>query len=842
MSSAGNFQQVLANFTKRLSKDELSDFKFSSLQDVLATVEIIQAEQGQKKKMMNLTRIQRFLEAMNNYGKVIEVFLNASDILCFVWGPMNTWADSFDTLLGAYQQLSESIPLFDQYHSLFETNPDMERVLIFIYDDILEFHRAALRFFKRPMWKQLFRSAWNDFRTRFQHILDDLCRHKALIETQANLARIQESRNERAHVRNQFDMIEDDRRRRRHLDVINWLSAVDPRLDQEAARAIWQEYPASGQWLLVNEKMKAWMDSNSSLIPMLWMNGIPGAGKTILTSLIVHECQISSMIPVLYFYCNHQDAHRKSFQALSRAFLVQLLRYDEALLPYIYDKCIGSGNTSLVSSQMCDEILRTCLKTMSEAYIIIDGIDECDPTERKTILSFFISIIERANAAAKLRALFVSQDENDIRKSLRTASVLKLTDAHNRSDIESYTSHWVSKIQAKFSLPQKTAEYIKSAVCEGSDGAISMNTKDHTVDFENRRLCQHVSDLCGSLVEVLPGDRVRLVHGTAKSYLIHHDLVHMHQEERELALLCLRYMLFDCFDANLLEDEVRELIGSGYYAFQDYAVVHWVDHLEDSIPYLLQSDTQIMEDINSAISDFHEAFGAAEASEDDISQELRDKCKHLEKVPFHENLLLLLGHTRKIRKQEESIAGLGEFGDIISRNRSILERLISLDPASKANLQTIYGEHWHKCPRHACFFFHEGFPNSARRDNHVSRHEKPFFCTETSCPRIHLGFSTEKELKRHMNINHPDPSILFPKIKKPPKKHVCETCSTEFTRAHNLKVHRLTHTNERPWACSLCDKTFVRKHDRDRHERLLHSTSASGSPTPTVQSSGDMAV
>jgi hypothetical protein len=83
-----NFQQVLAKFTTRLTKQELNDFKFSSLDDVLATVETIQAEQGRRKEMMNLTRIQRFLEAMGQYGQVIEVFLNTSSILCFVWGPM----------------------------------------------------------------------------------------------------------------------------------------------------------------------------------------------------------------------------------------------------------------------------------------------------------------------------------------------------------------------------------------------------------------------------------------------------------------------------------------------------------------------------------------------------------------------------------------------------------------------------------------------------------------------------------------------------------------------------------------------------------------------------------
>jgi len=37
-----NFQQALANFSKRLTKQEVDDFKFSSISDVLEAVEEIQ--------------------------------------------------------------------------------------------------------------------------------------------------------------------------------------------------------------------------------------------------------------------------------------------------------------------------------------------------------------------------------------------------------------------------------------------------------------------------------------------------------------------------------------------------------------------------------------------------------------------------------------------------------------------------------------------------------------------------------------------------------------------------------------------------------------------------------
>lgn len=48
-------------------------------------------------------------------------------------------------------------------------------------------------------------------------------------------------------------------------------------------------------------------------------------------------------------------------------------------------------------------------------------------------------------------------------------------------------------------------------------GAVSIDMEDESIDFENRRLCTHVRDLCGSLIDVLPGDRVQLVHETARS-------------------------------------------------------------------------------------------------------------------------------------------------------------------------------------------------------------------------------------------------------------------------------------------------------------------------------------
>jgi hypothetical protein len=55
-----------------------------------------------------------------------------------------------DTLLDAYEQIGENIPPLMQYNALFVNNSNMRKVLELYYGDILEFHRRALAFFKRP--------------------------------------------------------------------------------------------------------------------------------------------------------------------------------------------------------------------------------------------------------------------------------------------------------------------------------------------------------------------------------------------------------------------------------------------------------------------------------------------------------------------------------------------------------------------------------------------------------------------------------------------------------------------------------------------------------------------
>jgi hypothetical protein len=89
MSTArGSFEVILADFKKNLTPRELQDFQFVTLNDVRETALRIQKDQENLKTMMNMARLESFLEAMNQFGKVIEVFGNANIFVAVVWGPL----------------------------------------------------------------------------------------------------------------------------------------------------------------------------------------------------------------------------------------------------------------------------------------------------------------------------------------------------------------------------------------------------------------------------------------------------------------------------------------------------------------------------------------------------------------------------------------------------------------------------------------------------------------------------------------------------------------------------------------------------------------------------------
>ena len=86
--------------------------------------------------------------------------------------------------------------------------------------------------------------------------------------------------------------------------------------------------------------------------------------------------------------------------------------------------------------------------------------------------------------------------------------------------------------------------------------------------------------------------------------------------------------------------------------------------------------------------------------------------------------------------------------------RRILEEFSAEVPKGSPMLSEAYGIMLFKCPIVHCTRFYHGFASRQQRDKHLGQHERTHKCTHEGCDYMELGFPTESELRRHIELCH----------------------------------------------------------------------------------------
>jgi hypothetical protein len=476
-----SFRHALQTFKASLSVEELEEFELVTLRDLKIRLQAIQNKQESKKRLRNMRRLNYFLEAVEGHGKTIQVFLNTSDILCFVWGPMsfilqvaNNYAEAFHTLLDIYHDIGDNLPLLSQYQTLFSSNPHMVRILEHMFMTIFEFHLEALKYFKQPSWKKIFSHTCKTFRSRFNPIIDQLRQYKSLLEKQASLAQFLEFQAANAKAVAEFQQIRENEQRRRYADVQRWLAAADVRADHSGFASVRRADDDSGQWVLDTDQFQTWVDPKlhgSSRQAMLWVNGMPGAGKTVIASRIIDKLCSDSSSTTIYFYCRHGDEQRNSFLGIAAGLLAQMIRLNANIVDYLYEKVYAKGSVRLSLDEARD-VLEVGIKSFSRTSIVIDGLDECNAREQHTVTMWFRDLIEKSPSGLEgsVRCLFLSQEGKITSKRLADLPQLPLRSESHDRDIARFIRGMGEKVQRKYRIDDNVRQNLTDAVEKYSCG------------------------------------------------------------------------------------------------------------------------------------------------------------------------------------------------------------------------------------------------------------------------------------------------------------------------------------------------------------------------------------
>ncbi|KAI4671112.1 uncharacterized protein J4E88_009510 [Alternaria novae-zelandiae] len=203
----------------------------------------------------------------------------------------------------------------------------------------------------------------------------------------------------------------------RLAQIRSWLSAPDPSSNYQKAHN--QRQPGTGQWLLQeHENFKNWKEDAAS---RLWLYGIPGCGKTILSSTVVehlqHHCGDDKRKVTVYFYFDFNDAQKQIPELMLRSLLRQLLQHT-ITIPECVDALFASCGDGQQQPPL-HKLLTVAPQVMGQfthVYIVLDALDEC--TQRPGLMDLLIAIDGLRLDGVHL--LMTSRKERDIETSLET--------------------------------------------------------------------------------------------------------------------------------------------------------------------------------------------------------------------------------------------------------------------------------------------------------------------------------------------------------------------------------------------------------------------------------------
>jgi cell division protein FtsB len=231
---------------------------------------------------------------------------------------------------------------------------------------------------------------------------------------------------------------EDRQQRDERQSILTWLTPTDYTAQQHDF--VSRRQAGTGQWLLDSAEFQAWLETDKQT---LFCPGIPGAGKTILTSIVVQELTTrfrnDESIGIAYLYCNFRRQDEQKVDDLLASLLKQLSQ-ERTFLPDSVETLYGKHKDKRTRPSF-DEISRTfqtVTAIFSKVFIIIDALDECRTTDgcqtRLLTEIFLAQANSRANIFATSRFMpeVVEKFEGSISLEIRASEedVRRYLDSH----------------------------------------------------------------------------------------------------------------------------------------------------------------------------------------------------------------------------------------------------------------------------------------------------------------------------------------------------------------------------------------------------------------------------
>lgn len=199
--------------------------------------------------------------------------------------------------------------------------------------------------------------------------------------------------------------------RRQSHDLKSLLAITElPDVDYIFFRDQWAQ--GTNDWLLQDEGYLEWVNSQDSTPFLLWLNGGPATGKSVMSSFIINSL-VEQGNPCQYFFIRFGDLKKRTLSLLLRSIAYQIARTVPAFLESILqleDEAIDFETAD--SRTIWERIFKSILFNMQDVlplYWVIDGLDEAD--DPRALIRFLSDV---SLSSIPIRVLLVGRKTSEI--------------------------------------------------------------------------------------------------------------------------------------------------------------------------------------------------------------------------------------------------------------------------------------------------------------------------------------------------------------------------------------------------------------------------------------------
>lgn len=251
------------------------------------------------------------------------------------------------------------------------------------------------------------------------------------------------------------------------LEILNWLTLND--YGPQHSDFLKRRQPGTGQWLLDSAQYKTWALTSQQT---LFCPGIPGAGKTILTSIVIDSLserfQNDAGIGIAYVYFNYkQNTNKQNVNNLLSSLLKQLSQERPSLPDSVKTLHAQHGNKrTQPSTNELSRALQSIAAMYSRVFIIVDALDECQASDG--CRARFLSEIFTLQAKTGANIFATSRHISNIEREFEGSTLVEIR--ASEEDVRRYLNDHVLRLPGFVTRSPELQEEIKAAIVKAVDG------------------------------------------------------------------------------------------------------------------------------------------------------------------------------------------------------------------------------------------------------------------------------------------------------------------------------------------------------------------------------------